>query len=50
MENHKISFSGGLIPYNVERLYYQFEKGCVDCDYSISKCAGGFYTKAQLRK
>ncbi|MBU1557398.1 hypothetical protein KKC45_00335 [Patescibacteria group bacterium] len=50
-ENHTISFTGGGdVPKDVEFLYYQMEKVCLDCEYSVSKCAGGFYTKAQLRK
>ena len=41
--------SGGN-PTNVKRFFYEFKKDCLNCKYSISKCAGGFYTKIKLDK
>jgi len=37
-------------PTNVKRFFYEFQKGCEDCDYTISKCASGFYTKIRLSR
>ena len=37
-------------PIDVKRFFYEFKKGCADCDYTISKCADGFYTKVKLDK
>ena len=38
------------MPANVKNFYYEFQKGCTDCDYTISKCASGFYSKVELQK
>ena len=38
------------MPANVKNFYYEFQKGCTDCDYTVSKCASGFYTKVELQK
>ena len=35
-------------PTNVKQFFYEFQKGCENCDYTISKCAGGFYTKVKI--
>lgn len=35
-------------PQAVDKFFYEFKKGCPDCDYTISKCAGGFYTKVSI--
>lgn len=37
-------------PQNIKHFYYEFTGNCAECTYSISKCAGGFYTKAELLK
>ncbi|MFH0846317.1 MAG: hypothetical protein V1851_02900 [Patescibacteria group bacterium] len=37
-------------PTNVKSFYYEFKKGCLECEYSISKCASGFYTKVEMTK
>ncbi len=37
-------------PADVKRFFYEFEKDCSGCGYTISKCAGGFYTKIELNK
>lgn len=39
------------IPSNVKKFYYEFEKVCLDCEYTINnKSEGGFYTKVDLNK
>jgi len=37
-------------PTNVKRFFYEFKKGCLDYNYTISKCTSGFYTKVELKK
>lgn len=37
-------------PTNVKRFFYEFKKGCPNCEYTISKCVDGFYTKVKLDK
>lgn len=37
-------------PHDIRRFYYEFTGECAECEYTISKCAGGFYTKAELKK
>ena len=37
-------------PTNIRRFFYEFKKGCMNCDYTISKCDGIFYTKVELSK
>jgi len=55
IDNKMKNYTSSLIqcnkkPTNVKRFFYEFQKGCEDCDYTISKCAGGFYTKVKLSK
>ena len=39
-------------PTDIKRFFYEFRKDadCLTCEYSISKCAAGFYTKIKLDK
>lgn len=37
-------------PQNVKHFFYEMMGDCSDCSYTISKCAGGFYTKVELDK
>lgn len=50
LNNYTTGFENCGMPTNVKRLFYEFQKGCPSCDYTISKCAGGFYTKIELSK
>ncbi|MCF7835784.1 MAG: hypothetical protein K9M15_01550 [Candidatus Marinimicrobia bacterium] len=51
MGNYSTDFSEcAFIPTGVEKFYYEFSKGCPDCEYTISKCASGFYTNVALTK
>jgi len=55
VDNEMKNYTSSLVqcnekPTNVKQFFYEFQKGCENCDYTISKCAGGFYTKAKLSK
>ena len=53
ISNHITEFKQcSEIPNNVKQFYYEFQKDddCLGCDYTISKCAGEFYTKIELKK
>jgi len=51
MNDYTTGFIGcSEAPSNVEHFYYEFKKGCENCDYTISKCGAGFYTKVKLSK
>ncbi len=49
--NYTLPIISGLEkPHDVRKFYYEFTGACAECTYSISKCAGGFYTKVELLK
>ena len=51
MNNYTTDFTScSEIPTNAKNFYYEFQKGCEDCDYTISKCEAGFYTKIEIQK
>jgi len=50
LQNYTSDFVQCGQPANVKNFFYEFQKGCPSCDYTISKCAGGFYTKVELSK
>ena len=51
MENYTSDFvECSEVPVGVKRFFYEIKKGCEDCDYTIKKCADGFYTKVELSK
>ncbi|MEA1884124.1 MAG: hypothetical protein U9N62_06360 [Thermotogota bacterium] len=53
LDDYTVDFQNcASAPTNVKRFFYEFKKDadCLECDYLISKCAGGFYTKVKLDK
>ena len=55
MDNYPFSDISALkVPNDVHSFFYEFKKICPsddsNCSVSISKCAGGFYTKVKLSK
>jgi len=51
MRNYSLSpITASGKPQNIRQFFYEFKKLCPDCSYTISKCAGSFYTKVELSK
>ena len=43
-----ISCVGTSAPQNVKKFRYEIIGDCDDCEYQISKCSSGFYTKLEV--
>lgn len=50
LKDYTTDFENCGTPTNVKRFFYEFQKACLECDYTISKCASDFYTKIELSK